>query len=116
MAENKAYKINFGTTYPLYVGKAERKGRTADEVLEIICWQTGYTKEEIFDKIESSSDMQNFFENAPLPNPNRTLIKGSICGVKIEEITDPIMKEIRYLDKMVDELAKGKSLDKILRK
>ncbi len=99
----------------LYIAKAERKGRTIDEVDEIICWLTGYTKSAL-DHLSDDVDMMTFFENAPLLNPNRTLIKGSVCGVKIEDISETIMKEIRYLDKLIDELAKGKTMDKILRK
>ncbi len=116
MAENRAYVMKFNETYPLYVAKAERKGRTAEEVNEIICWLTGYTAEELSVKINEPMDMATFFTSAPSPNPNRTLITGSICGVKIREIEDPVMKEIRYLDKLVDELAKGKAMEKILRK
>ncbi len=116
MAENRAFKMKFNETYPLYVAKAERKGRTKDEVDIIICWLTGYSKQELNALLNEPIEMENFFELAPNPSPKRHLITGSICGVKISEIEEPIMKEIRYLDKLVDELAKGKALDKILRK
>ncbi len=116
MAENRAYTMKFNETYPLYVNKAKRKGRTQEEVNEILCWLTGYTQESLQKKIKEVISMEAFFKKAPSPNPNRSLITGSICGVKIAEIEDPIMKEIRYLDKLVDELAKGKAMEKILRK
>ncbi len=115
MAENRAYTMKFNETYPLYVNKAERKGRTKEEVNEILCWLTGYTQEALQEKIQEPITMEAFFTEAPAPNPKRNLITGSICGVKIAEIEKPIMKEIRYLDKLVDELAKGKAMDKILR-
>ncbi len=110
------FKMTFDNIYPLYIAKAEKKGRTADEVNEIICWLTGYSVDQINNSIEQAVEIESFFKNAPLPHPNRVLITGSICGVKISEIENPIMKEIRYLDKMVDELAKGKAIEKILRK
>lgn len=116
MQKHNIYTFKFSEMYKLYVAKAERKGRTADEVNKIICWLTGYTMEELQQKIEGNDNMETFFKSAPLPNLNRNLIKGSICGVKISEITDPTMKEIRYLDKLIDELAKGKLMEKILRK
>ncbi len=115
MSGHNIYTFKFKEMYKLYLAKAERKNRTFQEVDQIICWLTGYTKEEL-SKLDDSIDMSNFFSSAPNLNPNRKLIKGSICGVKIEEIEDPIMKEIRYLDKLVDELAKGKTMEKILRK
>ncbi len=105
----------FGKIYPLYVAKAERKGRTVEEVNEVICWLTGYTKEQIEQIINDGIDFETFFKSAPSLNPNRVLITGSVCGVKISEIEEHIMKEIRYLDKLVDELAKGKVMEKILR-
>ncbi len=114
MSENKVYKMKFATIYPLYVAKAERKGRTVDEVNQIICWLTGYTIEEVQEKTISSVDMQEFMESAPMLNPKRTSIKGSICGVKLAEIEEPLMRDIRYLDKLIDELAKGKAMEKIL--
>lgn len=113
--ENKFYKMSFSTVYPLYIKKAERKGRTKKEVDEIVCWLTGYSKSDLNNQIKKKVDFKTFFEESPELNKYRFLIKGSICGVKIEEIKDPLMKEIRYLDKLIDELAKGKSMDKILR-
>ncbi len=115
MSGHSIYAFSYNEMYKLYTAKAEKKGRTSDEVDEIISWLTGYTKEELR-AFDDSVDMTNFFKSAPQPNPNRSLIKGSICGVKIQEIEEPIMKEIRYLDKLVDELAKGKTMEKILRK
>lgn len=94
--------------YANYINKAERKNRTKEEVDEIICWLTGYSNEELVNELEKNTDFQTFFANAPSPNPSRFLIKGVVCGVRAEEVEDPIMREIRYLDKMVDELAKGK--------
>ncbi len=116
MGKHSIYEFKFDEMHQLYVTKAERKGRSADEVNEIICWLTGYSNNELHEKIAESVDMETFFKLAPLPNPNRNLITGSICGIKISEIDEPIMKEIRFLDKLVDELAKGKTMDKILRR
>lgn len=115
MNSEKVYAMSFAKVYPLLVAKAERKGRTADEVNEIICWLTGYNEGEIQHAIKEAAAYGDFFRNAPALNPNRRLIKGVICGVRVETIEDPLMQEIRYLDKMVDELAKGKTMDKILR-
>lgn len=116
MAEHKIYSMSFSTVYPHYINKAERKGRTKAEVDEIICWITGYSQEELEEQLEKAIDNRGFFNNAPKLNPNRKLIKGTICGVRIENIEDPLMKEIRYLDKLIDELAKGRAMEKILRK
>ncbi len=113
MSGHNIYEFKFREMYKLYVAKAERKGRSSDEVDEVIAWLTGYTKKDIH---TIDVDMTEFFRNAPNLNPNRNLIKGSICGVKIQEIEEPIMKEIRYLDKLIDELAKAKPMEKILRK
>ena len=107
--------MTFASVYPEYIAKAERKGRTKDEVDEIIRWLTGYTQKGMESEIEKQTLLEAFFANAPKMNPQRSLIKGVICGVRIEEIEDPLMKEIRYLDKLIDELAKGKEMDKILR-
>lgn len=107
-------KIKFDKIYPLYLAKAERKERTRSEVNEVIYWLTGYNNDQLASKIEESVDLESFFSTAPNLNPKRVLIKGSICGVKIDEIDDQLVKEIRYLDKLIDELAKGKSIDKIL--
>ncbi len=114
MNGHNIYTFCFCEMRKLYIAKVEKKGKTADEVDEIICWLTGYTKNDI-QKLENNLDMENFFSSAPMLNPNRNQIKGSICGVKIDEIKEPIMKEIRYLDKLIDELAKGKDMKKILR-
>lgn len=108
--------MTFASVYPLYVAKAERKGRTKQEVDEIIRWLTGYTQSEIESEIEKQTDLENFYAHAPKMNPNRSLIRGVICGVRLEEIEDKTMREIRYLDKLIDELANGKEMEKILRK
>ncbi len=112
----RIYAMIFSNVYPFYIQKAERKGRTKSEVDEVICWLTGYTKKGLDMQIKKGVTFEIFFAKAPKMNPSRNLITGSICGVKIEEIKDPLMKEIRYLDKLVDELAKGKVIEKILRK
>ena len=112
----KIYSMLFSKVYPRLIAKAERKNRTREEVDEITCWLTGYSKDDIKNFLESDLTYGDFFLKAPSLNPNRKLIKGSVCGIKVEEITDPLMQEIRYLDKLVDELAKGKTMDKILRK
>jgi hypothetical protein len=114
--KNRVYTMSFAGVYPCYVTKAEKKGRTKKEVDEIILWLTGYTQKKFEAQLKKKSDMENFFANAPKLNPSRRLISGVICGVRIEEITDPLMKEIRYLDKLIDELAKGRPMEKILRK
>jgi hypothetical protein len=101
--------------YPLYVQKAERKGRTQEEVDRIICWLTGYDQQGLREQIERKNDFETFFAQAPAIHPNSSLIKGVVCGVRVEEIDDPLMQKIRYLDKLIDELAKGKAMDKILR-
>ena len=108
--------MSFAKVYPHYVAKAEKKGRTRTEVDEIICWLTGYSQEELEVQLEKQTDFETFFAEAPQLNPLRTLIKGVVCGVRVENVEEPTMKEIRYLDKLIDELAKGKSMDKILRK
>jgi hypothetical protein len=113
---HRIYKTSFSGVYPLYIEKAERKGRTKKEVDEIILWLTGYTQKQLESQIEKQVDFQTFFDEAPKMNPNRTLIKGVVCGVRVEEIKHPTMQAIRYLDKMIDELAKGKVMEKILRK
>ncbi|HCO18996.1 DUF2200 domain-containing protein [Gudongella oleilytica] len=112
---DKIYKMSFAKVYPMYIAKAEKKGRTKEEVDLIILWLTGYSKEEFERQLERQSDFETFFREAPAMNPLRSQIKGVICGVRVEEIDEPLMKEIRYLDKLVDELAKGKPMDKILR-
>ena len=116
MTKHRVYSMSFASVYPLYIAKAEKKGRTKDEVDDIIRWLTGYTQRELEEQIEKQTDFENFFANAPLLNPSRSLIKGVICGVRVEEIKEPTMQEIRYLDLLIDELARGKTMEKILRK
>ena len=116
MDNKKVYAMSFAKVYPLLTAKAEKKGRTVDEVNEIICWLTGYSTEEIENAINNSVTYGDFFQNAPYPNPNRKAIKGVVCRIRVETIDEPLMQEIRYLDKLIDELAKGKSMDKILRR
>lgn len=113
--KHRIYTMSFAGVYPHYVTKAEKKGRTKEEVDEIIRWLTGYSQEEIEAILENKTNFETFFAEAPKLNPSRDLIKGVICGVRIEEIEDPLMREIRYLDKLIDELAKGKAMEKILR-
>ncbi|WP_404406972.1 DUF2200 domain-containing protein [Jeotgalibacillus malaysiensis] len=115
MTKHKIYTMSFASVYPHYINKAERKGRTKAEVDEIIRWHTGYSQEDLEALIEKKTDFETFFEEAPELNASRKLIKGVICGVRVEDIEEPIMQEIRYLDKMIDELAKGKKMEKILR-
>jgi hypothetical protein len=110
------YKTPFAKVYPYYIAKAERKGRTKSEVDEIIRWLTGYTQKQFEKHLEKQTDFETFFTKATKINPKRSLITGMVCGIRIEEINDPIMREIRYLDKLVDELAKGRPMEKILRK
>ncbi|MCH8552572.1 MAG: DUF2200 domain-containing protein [Natronospirillum sp.] len=109
------FKMAFAKVYPMYIQKAERKGRTRDEVDEIICWLTGYSTAELENQVEQEVDFEAFFAQAPAINPNVSLIKGMVCGIRVEEVEDPLMRNIRYLDKLVDELAKGKAMEKILR-
>ena len=115
MPQHRIYRMKFSSVYPMYVQKAERKNRTKKEVDQIICWLTGYSQAKLQNQIELQSDIETFFANAPMFNPNASLIKGVVCGVRVEEIEDPLMRKVRYLDKLIDELAKGKALDKILR-
>lgn len=112
----RVYAYKFAQIYSLYITKAERKGRTKEEVDEIIRWLTGYSQKELEAVIEKQIDLETFFNQAPHLNPSRNLIKGVICGVRVEDIQEPTMREIRYLDKLIDELAQGKPLNKILRK
>jgi hypothetical protein len=107
--------MKFAVVYPLYVQKAERKNRTKEEVDQIICWLTGYDQAGLQQQIEQGKDFETFFAEAPAFHPNSLLIKGVVCGIRVEEIEDPLMQKIRYLDKLIDELAKGKKMDKILR-
>lgn len=113
---HRIYTMSFARVYPLYVAKAEKKDRTKAEVDEIIRWLTGYTQKALESQIEKETDFETFFAKAPKLNPNRKLITGVICGIRVEEIKEPLMQEIRYLDKLIDELAKGKAMEKILRK
>ncbi len=116
MQNTKIFKMSFSSIYPLYIQKAEKKGRTKHEVDEIIFWLTGYDDYSLEQQIDNEVDMETFFKQAPQINPNVSLIKGVICGYRVEEIEDELMQKIRYLDKLVDELAKGKAMEKILRK
>jgi hypothetical protein len=106
--------MSFAKVYPLYIAKAEKKGRTKAEVDAVICWLTGYSQKELEAQLKKGTDFEMFFKEAPKLNPARSLIKGVVCGVRVEEIKEPTMREIRYLDKLVDELAKGKAMEKIL--
>ena len=116
MLNNNLYATSFAKVYPYYIAKAEKKGRTKAEVDEIICWLTGNTQEEFEKLLENHTDFETFYTKAPRMNPLRSQIKGIVCGVRVEDIEDPIMREIRYLDKLIDELAKGRPMEKILRK
>ena len=115
MAGHRVYSTTFASVYPLYVTKAERKGRTRDEVEEIICWLTGHTPATLAKAIEGKLTFEQFFAQAPALNPLRALITGTVCGVRVEQVEEPLMREIRYLDKLIDELAKGRPMAKILR-
>lgn len=115
MPKNRLFAMPFAKVYPLYVQKAVRKNRTREEVDQIICWLTGYDQAELQRQIEQEHDFETFFAQAPEFHPNSTLIKGVVCGVRVEEIEDSLMRKIRYLDKLIDELAKGKAMEKILR-
>jgi hypothetical protein len=115
MTGHRIYTTSFASVYPHYVAKAERKGRTKAEVDEILRWLTGYGEAELNTHLERETDFETLFAEAPRLNPARTLIKGVVCGVRVEEIKEPTMREIRYLDKLIDELAKGKAMEKILR-
>ena len=114
-SNNRVFGMKFADIYPLYVQKAERKNRTKEEVDQIIFWLTGYNKAELQQQIKMGNNFETFFAQAPAFNQNSSLIKGVVCGVRVEEIEDPLMQKIRYLDKLIDELAKGKTMEKILR-
>ena len=116
MTNDKIYSMLFSKVYPLLIAKAEKKNRTRAEVLEVTAWLTGYSTAQIEEFLTTELTYGDFFRNMPSPNPNRTLIKGVVCGVRVENIEEPLMRELRYLDKLVDELAKGKPMEKILRK
>lgn len=112
---DRVYRMKFASVYPQYVAKAERKQRRRGEVDEIICWLTGYDKRGLKEQIRRESNFETFFDQAPALNPNASLIKGVVCSVRIEDIDDPLMRKVRYLDKLIDELANGKTMKKILR-
>jgi hypothetical protein len=116
VSKHRIYTMSFASVYPLYVAKAERKGRTQAEVDTIIRWLTGYTQKRLESVIEKKVDFETFFADAPAMNPARSLITGVVCGVRVENVEEPLMREVRYLDKLVDELAKGRAMEKILRK
>jgi hypothetical protein len=115
MPKLRVFAIKFARVYPLYVQKAERKNRTKEEVDRVICWLTGYDQKGLRQQIERENDLETFFAQAPVLHPNSSLIKGVVCGIRVEEIEDPLMQKIRYMDKLIDELAKGKAMEKILR-
>ncbi len=115
MNKNRIFAITFAKVYPLYVQKAEGKNRTKAEVDQVICWLTGYDQAGLKQQIKQENDLETFFAQAPAIHPNTALIKGVVCGIRVEEIEDPLMQRIRYLDKLIDELAKGKAMEKILR-
>lgn len=115
MTQHRIYGMSFASVYPLYIAKAERKGRTKDEVGEILRWLTGHSQASLEAEIDAKTTFEHFFDRAPRMNPARELITGSVCGVRVETIEEPLMREIRYMDKLIDELAKGKTMEKILR-
>lgn len=115
MEKHRIYTTSFASVYPHYVAKAEKKGRTKEDVNQIICWLTGYSKKGLEKQLEKETTFEDFFKEAPKMNPLRKLIKGVVCGIRVEEIKEKTMREIRYLDKLIDELARGKSMEKILR-
>lgn len=115
MKAEKVFAMSVGSVYPLLVAKVERKGRTRDDVDTVTCWLTGYSREELYEKLDAGVSYRDFFAAAPSMNPNRRLINGVVCGIRVEDIEDPLMREIRYLDKLVDELARGKKMESILR-
>ncbi|MCU0305757.1 MAG: DUF2200 domain-containing protein [Thermoanaerobaculales bacterium] len=115
MTGHRIFATSVASVYPLYVQKAERKGRTKAEVDRVICWLTGYSEKELQRQLARKADFETFFAEAPALHPNSALIKGVVCGIRVEEVEDPLMKKIRWLDKLIDELARGKAMDKILR-
>ena len=115
VTKHRIYSMSFASVYPHYVNKAEKKGRKKTEVDKIIRWLTGYTQKGLNAQIKKKTDFENFFAQAPQLNPSRDLIKGVVCGIRVEEVEEPLMREIRYMDKLIDELARGKAMDKILR-
>ncbi len=115
MKKHRIYTTSFASVYPLYIAKAEKKGRSREEVDQIILWLTGYTQKQLEGRIQDGTDFESFFTQAPAMNPSRQFIKGVVCGVRVEDVEEPVMREIRYLDKLIDELAKGRKMEKILR-
>ena len=115
MSDHKVFSMAFSNIYSLYVQKAEKKNRSEEEVVKIICWLTGFDSDGLNEQVRGDNDLAAFFSEAPKINPNVSLVKGVVCGVRVEEVEDPLMRNIRYLDKLIDELAKGKSMEKILR-
>lgn len=115
MLKHRVFAITFASLYPLYIKKAENKNRTKKEVDQVLCWLTGYDQKGLQRQIKQENDLETFFAQAPEINPNISLIKGVVCGIRVEEIEDPLMQKIRYMDKLIDELAKGKAMEKILR-
>ena len=116
MAKHRIYSVSVASVYPHYIAKAIKKGRTKAEVDQIICWLTGYSQETLNAQLAKNASFEDFFAQAPQMNPRRSLITGMICGVRVEDIQEPVMREIRYLDKLIEELAKGRAMEKILRK
>lgn len=116
MTKHRIYSVSVASVYPHYVAKAEKKGRSKAEVDEIICWLTGHSPTTLNDELANSTSFEDFFAQAPRMNPARALVTGVVCGVRVEDVEEPVMREIRYLDKLIDELAKGKAMEKILRK
>ena len=116
MSKHRIYSMSVASVHPLYVAKVERKGRTKAEVDEVICWLTGHSQETLDDQLAKKTNFEDFFAQAPRMNPSRSLITGVICGVRVEDIQEPTMREIRYLDKLIDELSKGRAMEKVLRK
>jgi hypothetical protein len=116
MTKHRIYSVSVASVYPHYVAKAEKKGRTKAEVDEVICWLTGHSRQTLDDQLAKNANFEDFFAQAPRMNPSRSLITGLICGVRVENIQEPVMREIRYLDKLIDELAKGRAMEKVLRK
>jgi hypothetical protein len=115
MTGHRIFSMAFAKVYPMYIQKAERKNRTKQEVDRIVCWLTGYTQKQLQKQIDRAVDIETFFAEAPAMNPNCSLITGVVCGIRVEDIADPLMRKIRYLDKLIDELAKGKQMEKVLR-
>jgi hypothetical protein len=116
VTKHRIYSVSVASVYPLYIAKAEKKGRSKAEVDEVIRWLTGHSQESLDDQLAKATNFEDFFAQAPAMNPARSLITGAVCGVRVEDVAEPTMREIRYLDKLVDELAKGRAMEKILRK